>query len=66
MDTNISNRLLEDLKKESQRLTTTDGKPLEIPVKGSLGLLALGAKGLFAWREKRKLMNPKTGSNEPE
>jgi hypothetical protein len=30
------------------------GSPYEIPVEGSLGLLAVGYRGLVAWREKRK------------
>ena len=30
------------------------GQPYEIPFEGSLGLLALGAVGLKAWRNKRK------------
>jgi hypothetical protein len=29
-------------------------KKYEIPPEGSLGLLAIGYKGLIAWREKRK------------
>ncbi len=29
------------------------GRPFEIPVKGSMGLLALGYHGLMAWRAKR-------------
>jgi len=29
----------------------------EVPVEGSLGLLALGAAGIKAWREKRKSMS---------
>lgn len=34
-------------------ITGKDGKPLEIPVKGSIALLALGYRGLMAWRNKR-------------
>ena len=30
-----------------------EGKPFEIPVRGSMGLLALGYRGLMAWRAKR-------------
>jgi len=30
------------------------GKKFNIPVEGSLGLLALGAIGLIAWREKKR------------
>lgn len=29
------------------------GTVIEIPVEGALGLLALGARGLMAWRQKR-------------
>lgn len=35
------------------KITTTDGQPFRIPVEGSLGLLALGYKGLIAWRQVR-------------
>jgi hypothetical protein len=31
-----------------------DGTPYEIPAEGSLALLALGYKGLMAWRAKRQ------------
>ena len=31
----------------------SDGQPFEIPVRGSMGLLALGYRGLMAWRAKR-------------
>ena len=36
------------LEKKDQPIT------FEIPVQGSLGILALGAVGIKAWREKRK------------
>lgn len=39
---------------EDQRITTKDGKNYEITAKGSLGLLALGYKGLQMWRAKRE------------
>lgn len=35
------------------QITTQDGKPFRVPVEGSLGLLALGYKGLIAWRQAR-------------
>ena len=35
-------------------ITTNDGLPFQIPVEGSLGLLALGYKGLIAWRQVRR------------
>lgn len=34
-------------------LLNPDGTPYEIPVEGSLGLLALGYTGIMKWREKR-------------
>jgi hypothetical protein len=34
-------------------LHTPDGKMFDVPVEGSLSLLALGYKGLMAWRAKR-------------
>jgi hypothetical protein len=36
---------------------TEDGQPFDIPADGMLGLLALGAVGVKAWREKRKLVS---------
>jgi len=36
-------------------LKTPKGKPYDIPVEGSLGLLALGYVGLMSWRELKKL-----------
>lgn len=41
---------------KSSSLTTIDGQPIEIPEEGALGLLALGYRGLLAWREKRYLV----------
>ncbi len=37
----------------SLTLKTTDQQPYEVPMEGSLGLLALGHLGLQAWRAKR-------------
>ncbi len=34
-------------------LRTANGEAYDIPVDGSLGLLALGYSGLMIWREKR-------------
>jgi hypothetical protein len=33
-------------------IRTKDGQPFDIPVEGSLGLLALGDIGLVLWRQK--------------
>ena len=38
---------------KSDQIYTKEGKPFEVPEGGSLGLLALGYKGLVAWRAKR-------------
>jgi len=35
-------------------IRNADGTPYEVPVEGSLALLALGYKGLMAWRAKRQ------------
>ena len=39
---------------QESQFQTPDGKAYEVPVEGSLGLLALGYVGLKAWREKRQ------------
>ncbi len=47
-------------------LRTKDGEDFDIPVEGSLGLLALGYVGLMAWRQKRHaVMQQKTSTNPP-
>ena len=38
---------------EAYGIIDHEGKPLDIPLKGSMGLLALGYRGLMAWRAKR-------------
>lgn len=38
----------------------------DIPVEGSLGLLALGATGVRAWRRKREAVLAERASAEPE
>jgi len=51
MKKNPENKISEDVK-----IITQDGEEIEIPVEGSLGLLALGAVGIKAWRKKRREM----------
>ena len=41
-------------KNEEFVFRTPDGKVFEVPPEGSIGLLALGAVGLKAWREARR------------
>ena len=43
----------EAMLREPMPLTTEDGKPFDAPVDGSLGLLAVGFRGLIAWRQAR-------------
>ena len=43
----------EKQKEQKALFTTTEGQPYDIPLEGSLGLLAFGYKGLMAWRAKR-------------
>jgi hypothetical protein len=53
-------------KKQPQKLniTTGDGKPFKVPIEGSLGLMALGYKGLIAWRQvRRQYQKAREGSN---
>lgn len=38
---------------------TSEGAAYDVPVEGSLGLLAYGYKGLMAWRQKRALGHEK-------
>jgi hypothetical protein len=43
---------------KNQKVLIGEGlKEYHIPVEGSLGLLALGAVGLKAWRQKRNSVN---------
>ncbi len=41
------------------KIHTKDGTEFEVPVEGSLGLLALGAFGIQTWRKKQREMNYK-------
>ena len=51
---------------KDQKKQETSGKQqvFEVPVEGSLGLLALGAVGLIAWRKKREENNKTMGMSE--
>jgi len=42
------------MSKSQLALKTKDGEVFEIPEGASLGLLALGYKGLMLWRQKRQ------------
>jgi hypothetical protein len=41
-------------KNKGRQMLDENGNWVDIPVEGSLGLLASGYKGLMAWREKKK------------
>jgi len=41
-------------KEDGYKLVTKDGKEYNVPPEGSLGLLALGYRGVMAWRERRR------------
>jgi len=41
------------------KILTKEGKEFEVPAEGSLGLLALGAVGIQAWRKKQRELNYK-------
>ena len=47
----------ENKKSQDVKIMIKDGKEIDIPVEGSLGLLALGAVGIRAWRRKQKEIN---------
>ncbi len=40
----------EKLKTEKMQLTDKSGHQLEVPKEGSLGIFALGYKGIIAWK----------------
>lgn len=44
-------------------MTTIDGNPIDIPIEGNLGLLALGDIGLIAWRLKKREHNEAIRNN---
>jgi hypothetical protein len=41
---------IEKLKTEKMQLTNRSGQQLEVPKEGSLGIFALGYKGIMAWK----------------
>lgn len=42
------------------------GSTYEVPVEGSLALLALGARGIEAWREKRAEVEHQRAASQPD
>jgi hypothetical protein len=46
-------------------IITKDGGPFVVPAEGSLSLLALGYRGLLAWRAKRASRAKERTSPEP-
>ena len=48
---------MKDIPHKKAAILKMDGTPFEVPVEGSMGLLALGFQGLMAWRAKRKEAN---------
>ena len=49
-----SKQILKDLYSKEEELKTEDGKKIKANIEGSLGLLALGYRGLVAWRKVKK------------
>ena len=45
--------------KKNKRTSSETAIPYDIPVEGSLGLLALGARGIMEWRKVRDAQNEK-------
>lgn len=48
-----SKSLIKQLHEENYDILLPDGRKFDIPVEGSLGLLALGYKGVIAWKKKK-------------
>lgn len=40
--------------REQEEVIILNGKPFQVPPGGSLGILALGAKGIRAWKKVKK------------
>ena len=56
METNIDKvrQIVKKMYSDENDLRTSDGKKIEVPVEGSLGLLALGYRGVIAVKKKRR------------
>lgn len=52
------------MKNEETDPTKKKVVPYDVPVEGSLGLLALGAAGIKAWREKRDELKKQQAKKE--
>ncbi len=50
----LTDKMNPEQSKQKLVISTEDGKPFQVPPEGSLGLLALGYKGLIAWRQARR------------
>jgi hypothetical protein len=53
-DTMDSDKIIKDLYHKKYEFILENGEKMDIPVKGALGLLAIGYQGLIAWRKKKK------------
>lgn len=51
---------------ESEKINSDKKMIFEIPVEGALGLLALGADGVKAWKEKKKLVKLQEAEKEKQ
>ncbi|NOZ33953.1 MAG: hypothetical protein GXO80_01465 [Chlorobi bacterium] len=59
MKNKSSKQFLTELYNQDIELKTETGEKFEVPVSGSLGLLALGYKGLIAWRKVKRSIEKK-------
>ncbi|MEA3452583.1 MAG: hypothetical protein U9Q83_11880 [Bacteroidota bacterium] len=48
---NVSVEILKKLYSEEAEIRLDNGEKFEVPKEGSLGLLAIGYKGIVAWRK---------------
>jgi hypothetical protein len=44
------------MKKQNKGFFLENGEAFDVPEEGSLGLLAMGARGIIAWRKKRGIL----------
>jgi hypothetical protein len=49
-----SSAIIKELYQKKYEFILENGEKMEIPVKGALGLLAIGYQGLIAWKKKKQ------------
>lgn len=52
-----SKDLLKELYAREYKFSSANDKEFEMPIKGSLSILALGYEGLIAWRKQKHILS---------